>query len=382
VGPSAKNKELAAGLKPVRGSRKGARGWRCLSLCLLLILLIQCPPALANSGPPRILPDQNKVIFMENPGVALVREHLRMEWKPELYSAEITVTYIFENTKESPQALTLWFMSGDYEDQSFEIRSSSEWVPSKEIEPAAYHIENWAPEEDPPFVTPFNELPETSLDYYGQIQTPARITEWLLELAPRERTEVVVAYEAISGYLSHSDYFTNYRTLYYALSPARFFDGEAVVDLELIVPDNWFAAANLPLELEAPGRYTLKNYAIGSEDLYLSLLDTKALMFGLNSRAALLAWTWPPSVFSFIAALLFARHKKRVAAGLLIVGIAVLSLNVVKPSYGMVFMMILFLPIVVVTSAFIAAVVIVCRRRRRIRERVMDIHFDDKKPKD
>ena len=382
MGPSAKNKGLPAGQKPIRGSRRGTRGWRYLSLCLLLVLLIQCSPALANSGPPRILPDQNKVIFLENPGVALVREHLRIAWKPERYSAEFTVTYTFENTEDRPQALTLWFMSGDYEDQSFEIRSSSERIPSKEIEPGAYQLENWSFEEDPPFITPYNESLETPLDYYGQIQTPARITEWLLELAPRERTEVVVVYEAKSGYLSHSDYFTNYRTLYYALSPARFFNGEAVVDLELIVPENWSAGANLPLELEAPGRYTLKNYAIGSEDLYLSLLDTKALMFGLNSRAALLAWTWPPAVFSFIAALLFARHKKRVAAGLLVVGIAVLSLNVVKPSYGMVFMMILFLPIVVVTSAFIAAVLIVCRRRRRIRERVMDIQFDDKKPKD
>jgi len=382
VRPSAKHRERVVRPTPEKGSGRGRHRFERLSLCLLLSLLIQWLPAFANSGPPRILPDQNKVIFMENPGVALVREHLRMVWVPENYSAEFTATYIFENTEDSPQALTLWFMSGDYEDQSFEIRSSSELIPSKDIAPGAYQLENWAPLEDPPFVTTYNELPEKQLDYYGQTQTPARITEWLLELAPKERTEVVVSYEAKSGYLSQSDYFTNYRTLYYALSPAQFFNGEAIVDLELTVPDNWSAAANLPLELEAPGRYILKDYVIGSEDLYLSLLNTDKLMFGLNSRSALFGWTWPAAAICFIGVLFMVRRRKRLAAGLVISGALIMSLNIIRPSYGMIFMIMLFLPIVVVTSAFIAAVLIVCRRRRRIRERVMDIQLDEKKPMD
>jgi len=64
-------------------------------------------------------------------------------------------------------------MSGDYEDRSLKIRSSSELIPSKDIAPGAYQLENWAPLEDPPFVTTYNELPEMPLDYYGQTQTPA-----------------------------------------------------------------------------------------------------------------------------------------------------------------------------------------------------------------
>jgi len=100
----------------------------------------------------------------------------------------------------------------------------------------------------------------------------------------------------------------------------KFFNGEAIVDLELIVPDNWSAAANLPLELEAPGRYILKDYVIGSEDLYLSLLNKDELMFGLNSRSALFGWTWPAAAISFIGALFTVRRRKRWAAGLVISG--------------------------------------------------------------
>jgi len=379
VRPSAKHREKAVRPTPIRRLERGVRGFGRLSLCLLLVLLIQWLPVFANSGPPRILPDQNKAVFTENPGVALVHEHLKMVWDPERYRAEFTVTYTFENTLNSPQALTLWFMSGDYEDRSFKIRSSSGLIPSKDIEPEAYHLENWAFVKDPPFVTAYNEPLEQRLDFYGQTQTPARITEWLLKLAPREQTEVVVSYEAKSGYLSHSDYFTVYRTLYYALSPAQYFDGEAVVDLELIVPRNWSAAANLPLELEAPGLYTLKDYAIGTEDLYISLLNKDELMLGLNSRSALFGWTWPAAAVSFMGAILIARRRKRLAVGLVIAGTLAMSLNLIRPSYGMIFMMMLLLPVIVVSLLFLAAVLAYIRYQKKRRGAS---HIDSNKPMD
>jgi len=383
VRPSAKSGEEGARLTNIKGLIQGLeRAFRrkILLLCLPFILLLQMLPTFANSGPPRILPEQNKVIFMENPGVALIHEHIKMEWDPEHYNAEVTVTYTFENTEDIPQALTLWFMSGDYEDRSFMIKSSRAMVPTKDIEPDAYHLENWAFERDPAFVTAYNETAQPHLEYYGQIQTPARITEWRLELDSRERSEVVIAYKAKSGYLNHSDYFTVYRTLYYALSPAQFFNGDAVLDFELIVPEDWSAAANLPLKLEAPGRYTLQDYIIGTEDLYLSLINTKELMFGLNSRAALFGRTWPVAAVSFIAAVLLARRRKRLAAGIAIVGAAILSLNVIRPSYGMIFMMMMFLPMVVATLVLIAAALFVHKRRRR--KSAGDTPIDSNKPKD
>lgn len=347
-----------------RGHRR-IKEWRFPVFCLALVLLIQMMPVFANSGPPRILPEQNKVIFMENPGVSLLHEFIRIDWDAARYSAAFTVTYTFENTESYPQALKLWFMSGDYEDRSFRIYKAGIPVSVKDIPAESIRLDNWAFERNPPFLTQFNETTVEELEFYGQTQTPARVTEWTLELDSGERTEVIVVYEAKSGYLDNSDYFSVYRTLYYALSPAQFFDGDAVLDLELNIPENWSAAANLPLKLEAPGRYTLQDYTIGSEDLYLSLLNTEALMFGLNSRSALFGWTWPIAAVSMAAALFLVKRRKRIAVGLVIAGIAVLSLNIIRPSYGMIFMMIIFLPVVVVALVLLAAVLYVFRRRRK-----------------
>ena len=300
----------------------GFRSWLLLSLALAVLALTR--PAFANSGPPRILPDGSRVMFTENPGVTLVHETLRAEWDPERLSAVFTVTYTFENAGDAPAALVMWFMSGDYEDQSFRITRMGLPVPTKDVDPSVYHLENWKFTLDPPFVTPLNPSAGSRLDYYGEIGTPARITEWTLELEARAQAEVLVTYEAKSGYLSDSDYFSSYRTLYFALSPARFFNGEALLDFELIVPEHWIAAANLPLSEVSAGHYTLRDYKIGTEDLYITLLDRHDLMFGLNSRRVLFNRTWPIAAAFAIAAVYVVRRRK--AQGLVLAAIGVAGL--------------------------------------------------------
>lgn len=318
----------------------------------------------ANSAAPRILPDRSQVMFQENPGLELRHETIVMEWDPETLSAQVTVHYHFRNPTDEGKALTLWFMSGDYEDQSFQISRFGERLPSETVPVENYQLSNWQFNASPPFQTPYNDPLEGQVVYYGDADSPARITEWVLSMQPLEMAEVEVTYKAVSGYLNESDYFTPYRTLFYALSPAAFFDGEAVLDLELIVPENWDAAANLPLEALGNGRYLLKDYVITSDDLYLSLIDKNKLMLGLNSRAVLFRWTWPFAAAGLAAALLM-RKKKRAATALVLASLAVMGLNIVKPSYGMAFMMIFFLPMVIVLLMILAAIIYFYRRRKK-----------------
>ncbi len=331
---------------------------------LLLSFSTVVGAAFANSAAPRILPDRSQVIFQENPGLELLGETIVMEWDPETLSAQVTVHYHFRNPTDEGKALTLWFMSGDYEDHSFQISCFGERLPSETVPVEQYELSNWQFNTSPPFATPYNDQAEDQVIYYGDTGSPARITEWRLDLQPLEMAEVEVTYKAVSGYLNESDYFTPYRTLFYALSPAAFFDGEAVLDLELIVPENWDAAANLPLEALGNGRYLLKDYVITSDDLYLSLIDKNKLMLGLNSRAVLFRWTWPFAAAGLAAALLM-RKKKRAATVLVLASLAVMGLNIVKPSYGMAFMMIFFLPMVIVLLMILAAIIYFYRRRKK-----------------
>ncbi|SCZ81196.1 hypothetical protein [Acidaminobacter hydrogenoformans] len=341
---------------------------RCLALLVAMVsfqLTVSSAPGsvFANSAAPRILPDRSQVVFQENPGVELIRETITMEWNPVTLSAAITVLYTFENPAEENKTLNLWFMSGNYEAQSFKVSQAGETLPFVDIPAEKYQLTNWHFDPSPTFETPYNKPLEDQITYYGDTGSPARITEWVLTLGPRETTEVEVAYEAVSGYLNDSDYFTPYRTLFYALSPASFFDGDAVLDLELKVPENWEADANLPLESAGGGRYLLKDYVISSEDFYLSLIDKDQLLLGLNSRAILFQWTWPLAAVGFAVALMM-RRRKKAAVALVVASLAVLGLNIIKPSYGMAFMMIFFLPIVVVLLIILAAALYLYRRRK------------------
>lgn len=329
-----------------------------------MIGMVGLDPVFANSAAPRILPDLTQVLFMEDTGVALDHETLRLTWQPETLTAKVEVLYLLRNTTEAPKMLTMWFLSDGYQPGSFRIAQKGRVLPTKEMDANAFHLAQWSRGMRPDFVTPYNPGSTKGLEYYGKTGQPAAISEWTLELEPGASTEIEVAYEAVSGYLNDPDYFTRYRTVFYALSPARFFEGSAGLTLEIHGVEGWSPAANLPLIRREPGVYVYEG-VIGEEDLYLTLLDESELMLGLNSRRVLFRRTWPIGLGLLIAAAAHYRKRKwRLGFG--VAGSVILSLNLVKPSYGMVFMMIFLIPAAVVILLASALVVLWLRRRDRL----------------
>jgi hypothetical protein len=319
---------------------------KVLTTFIVMAMLAGCMMLVyANSAAPRILPDQNQVLFREDTGISLLHETLVIEWNPQSLTATFRVRYQLQNTTGDLQSLTMWFLSGNYEDYSFKVLINGREIQVKDIEPDNYHFANWEAQRDQPFVTPLNETSLEGLQYYGSTGSPARVTEWQLEMAPGEQAEIDFRYEGNSGYLNHSDYFSQYRTLYYALSPARFFQGEAMADIELQVPAHWIVGANLPFDKISPTQYKLTDYRIQQDDLYLTLLNRQELMFGLNSRSRLFLWTWPIALILAITAFVF-RRRKVIWIPVAAASVAVLGINLAKPSYGMMFLMIFLLPIV------------------------------------
>ena len=347
-----------------KNRQRGRQFFALLLAVICMIGMVRLDPVFANSAAPRILPDLTQVLFMEDTGVALDHETLRLTWQPETLNAKVEVLYLLRNTTEAPKMLTMWFLSDGYQPGSFRITQKGRVLPTKEMDANAFHLAQWSRGMRPDFVTPYNPGSTKELEYYGKTGQPASINEWTLELEPGGSTEIEVAYEAVSGYLNDPDYFTRYRTVFYAISPARFFEGSAGLTLEIHGVEGWSPAANLPLVRRAPGVYVYEG-VIGEEDLYLTLLDESGLMMGLNSRRVLFRRTWPFGLGLMIAAAVQYRKRKwRLGFG--VAGLGILSLNLIKPSYGMVFMMIFLIPAAVVILLTSALVVLWSRRRDRL----------------
>jgi hypothetical protein len=334
--------------------------------CLLVIILLGGTlwNSYANSAAPRILPDQMKVIFRSETGVELQHEKLVIELDPAYLTTSFTITYQLKNTTDQEIALPMWFIGGNDADNLLRVWDDGREIETKVVEADEFHIENWAPIKDPPFVTPKNSSVEDRLHYYGQASGLPGVTEWQLILAPSEEKEIIFRYVSSNGYLNHSDYFSRYMTQYYALSPATFFTGEAIADIELRVPESAIVGANLPFNRISGDLYRLDQYELGKEDLYLTFLNSKELMLGFNSRNQLLRLTLPIALIAAIVSIIF-RRNKGIKFSMAAVSAAVISLNLIRPSYGMVFMAMFLLPVMAGLSVIILIGYVFYKKKRR-----------------
>lgn len=317
--------------------------WFLIIILIVSNLLI----SFANSAAPRILPDQMKVIFREDTGIALNHEKIDIEFDSDFATATYHVVYQLENKTDRELTYPMWFLSGGYENSSFQVWDEGSALEVKLIEPESYHIENWEPILKPPFVTPLNQTMQSDLRFYGQPSMQPSVLEWQLTMAPGEFKEIVFQYVSKNGYLNQSDYLTRYKTQYYALSPALFFEGEATADIQLHVPKNSVVGSNLVFNKSSEYVYDLVNYKIDQEDLYLTILNSKELIMGLNSRMRLFEITLP--AFILLAVLSFLFRKRKVIMILCIIGsIAALALNFLRPSYGTVMILFFSVPVIII----------------------------------
>ena len=215
----------------------------------------------------------------------------------------------------------------------------------------------------PNFVTPKNYKPiDKGMGYYHNYEQ-VNIDEFILTLQPDETTGIVVEYSANSGYIRKDEYFSRLNTQIYYLSPSSFYEGNAKVDMDIIVPNNTIIGSNIPFDSSQDNIYRISDYSIGTEDLYLTFLNKSDLLLGTNSRMQY--YEYLALVFIILMVLtIYYRKKKRVER--LLVGLIVISILSIfaGPTYGMVFMLMLLSPLIIIAVVGLVITVVYKHKKR------------------
>ncbi len=257
----------------------------------LLLTLMMSITAWANAGPPSMSPGDQQLVFIEETGVALTEEWIRLEISDEYFSrGRVDVTYHLENTSGEERYIDLLFITprfpDHYEDADFtataggvEIREFTE-VSGRDL-PG-----NWQAD-----IRDFNIDPvgNRKLAYfyedhgrYGRDQQMGYGFEVFLN--ETGTTELQVSYNSYSGYYDFQQVINVINTQIYYLSPAAFWEGDVTVHYEVVLPsDDFEIYSNLPLVNAGEGRYMGSLDGLPDAEWMINYVSTSGLYFGTNN---------------------------------------------------------------------------------------------------
>lgn len=323
-----------------------------VALILAAILLAASLPVAANMAQPIDFPTDQVLLFNESPDVALMEETVLFTFIGEnLYKARIEVSYLLENLLEEDQFFDVMFVTPDFEDAGFEVYIDGERINDVTLEEGIDWPANWQPVVTEEIIDPVSKGP---LDMSrGGFWSPDRNSfsgaTFPVYLKAGEPTDIKVAYNSRSGYYQYQDVInTVYNQLYY-LTPARFWDGNAKVNLRIEFPEDRPVAvhSNIPLEKENGHTFAAALDGVPASEWTFSYTDTKGLIFGTNNLKKHNLLVFLITAVLLAAVPLSRRYSKKAFVTCLaaLPGAAFL-LATVKLTYGFMFLMYLLGPVI------------------------------------
>jgi uncharacterized membrane protein len=335
---------------------------KTIVLIVFLTMLVSTL-SFANSAQPRMNPDQSTIYFNPDSGIELKHEVLSILVDKDLWKVDYHVVYDFHNVTDEMIDTPIWFIADLLDQETFSIKINDNEIETEYLDVNPESISNWLFNSDDHYVTPWDQ---TQIEYvwsYGSRYSVIPVEEFNLQLEPGEMIQVTIEYEADSGYISDDDYFSKLRTALYYLSPASFYDGDASVDIYLSVPEGTMVGSNIPLDSVSELEYESLGVPIGGEDLYLTFLNEKDLFFGTNVRK-----NYYNALYIIIAILLvglitFRKDPRwrKISIALIIMGLLGF---LARPTYGMMFMIMIFGPFVLVILLIILGIYLYMNRKR------------------
>ncbi|HZX45653.1 MAG TPA: hypothetical protein VFF83_00090, partial [Clostridia bacterium] len=179
-------------------------------------------------------------------------------------------------------------------------------------------------------------------------------------------TDIRIAYNSRSGYYRYQDVINAVHTQLYYLTPARFWDGSAKVNLRIEFPVGSSTAiySNIPLEKENNHTFTAALDGVPDSEWTFSYTDTKGLIFGTNNLKKHNTVVFLVTALLLMAVPLSRRYsKKAFVTGLAALPGVAFLLATIKVTYGFLFLMYLLGPVIL----FVAAVVLIYIGYKKVR---------------
>ncbi len=253
-------------------------------LIVLSIILITIP-AWGNAAAPSQDPETNMLFFSDDTGISLVEEWITFtvdeEWDQR---AQVEVKYILKNIDNEEENIKLMFLGPGMASDEAKIKADSKVIGNIRLVESSGIPENWESVEDLNIYEPVSgKLLERGFSGYGRGTYEDKGYEFSIDIPLGETVELDIQYESWGGYYSYNEVVNDVYTQIYYLTPAKYWEGDARVNMEVVFPNESYEIySNIDLKKANQNKYLTVLDEIPEEEWYFHYVSKEGLTFGTN----------------------------------------------------------------------------------------------------
>ena len=253
-------------------------------LIVLSIILITIP-AWGNAAAPSQDPETNMVYFSNDTGISLVEEWITFtvdeEWDQR---AQVEVKYILKNINNEEENIKLMFLGPGMASDEAKIKADGKLIEDIRLVENKDIPENWESIEDINIYEPVSgKLLERGFSGYIRGTYEDKGYEFSVDIPLGQTVELDIQYESDGGYYSYNEVVNDVNTQIYYLTPAKFWEGDAKLNMAVVFPDDSYEIhSNIDLKKMGDSSYSTTLEEIPEEEWYFNYVSREGLIFGTN----------------------------------------------------------------------------------------------------
>jgi len=340
------------------------------TILIILIIILITIPVWANAGPPAQDPESNMVYFSDNTGISLVEEWITFtideEWDQK---AQVEVKYILKNIDNEEENIKLMFLGPGMASDEAKILANGEEIEDIRLVERSGIPENWESLNDINIYEPVSgKLLERGFSGYGRGNYEDKGYEFSIDIPLGETVQLEIQYESDGGYYSYNEVVNDVNSQIYYLSPAKYWEGDAKVNVSVVFPDeNYEIYSNIELEKIDQNIYTTVLEEIPEEEWYFHYVSNEGLTFGTNFINTHNKIAGIILLFTILLGFYLMKKKKR-ALSIIIFLLIIPEFFLLRFSgYGGIILLFVGIPIVLIAAVIVGLVKLYIRKRDKNR---------------
>jgi len=306
------------------------------------------------------------VYFSDNTGISLMEEWITFtideEWDQK---ALVEVKYILKNTDNEEEKIKLMFLGPGMASDEAKILADGEIIEDIRLVESSGIPENWESMNDINIYEPVSgKLLDRELSGYNRGTYEDKGYEFIIDIPVGGIVELVIQYESYGGYYSYNEVVNDVNTQIYYLTPAKFWEGDAKVNMSVVFPDDSYEIhSNIDLKKIDENTYSTVLDEIPEEEWYFHYVSSEGLIFGtnfINTNNTI------AGIIVLMTAVLgfYLMKKKKRALSILIFLLIIPEFFLFRFSgYGGLFLLFIGTPIVLIAAVVVGLIKLYLRKR-------------------
>ena len=267
-----------------------------MKITVVLIVLISILQIVlyANGAKSNDSPEANGGIFFDgDSGISLVEETINFsQFEESIYPyAKVTVNYELKNSLDTDQEFNILFIVpplDTYEDkQQYKVLLDHKDITTSASYEGISRVENWYPSFPHGLKEPYGqEVYDAYLPHNMRITTNQTYGIKIpLTIKASANTQLAIEYLCKGGYARLDEYEKTIYSFVYFLTPAKFWDGEPKIKLNVSFPSDENVAfySNIPMKEVSPSNYSCDLNKLPEYEWMFTYVSRSGLIYGTNN---------------------------------------------------------------------------------------------------